>query len=433
MLPRLPRELVTVRFKPITILIGRNSSGKSSIIKFLLMLQQSGIRSRQFLNPHGDKVQLGDFLGLKNSLTDEEDLRFELSIGAPLVEPRFALASYLRNVGSAESAELIYTVGATISYSGGDSTGRDSYWVSDEKSGKVALRIDRDIGHDSTLLVVDQSLDGEEDEEIDFEGLKPEERDEALERYQLRTFELLLRSSAGQEILRALRLQIDSIRNLPAVRAESAKVILVSHPPSEDVGQRGEHTLPHLQEIIAEDGDRYRFILPHLRNVAGIESVHFNTLSNFVSQVLATNNTTGAKVLIEDFGFGVSQCLPVIVQGAIMQPYNSLLVEQPEAQLHPTAQLEMGSFFADLWNKRRVASVIETHSGNILLRLRRLIARGELSSDDVSVAFFTHDEEKNIPTIRNLDVYEDGSLQPGLPMEFFGADVIEGLNLGARE
>ena len=45
---------VTVRFRPITILIGRNSSGKSTVIKFLLMLQQSlGIYSSQFIVTDG--------------------------------------------------------------------------------------------------------------------------------------------------------------------------------------------------------------------------------------------------------------------------------------------------------------------------------------------------------------------------------------------
>ena len=116
-----------------------------------------------------------------------------------------------------------------------------------------------------------------------------------------------------------------------------------------------------------------------------------------------------------------------------MSPYTSLMVEQPEAQLHPTAQLEMGGFFADLWKKRNVGSIIETHSDNILLRLRRLIAKGTLSYEDVSVAFFTFDEDNgNMPIVKNLDINEDGSMQPGLPMEFFGADVIEGLRLGVR-
>ena len=116
-----------------------------------------------------------------------------------------------------------------------------------------------------------------------------------------------------------------------------------------------------------------------------------------------------------------------------MPPQTSLMIEQPEAQLHPTAQLEMGSFFADLWNKRQVGSIIETHSSNILLRLRRLIGKGDLSNEDVSVAYFTVDEDnRNMPIIKNLDINDDGSMEPGLPMEFFAADVIEGLNLGAR-
>ena len=116
-----------------------------------------------------------------------------------------------------------------------------------------------------------------------------------------------------------------------------------------------------------------------------------------------------------------------------MPPHTSLMVEQPEAQLHPTAQLELGSFFADLWIQRKVGSIIETHSRNILLRLRRLIARGELSHEDVTVAFFTVDEQdRNMPIVKNLDINEDGSMEAGLPMEFFGADIMEGLKIGAK-
>lgn len=426
-------EEVTIRFRPITILIGRNSSGKSSIIKFLLMLQQSGVGTRQFLNPEGERVHLGDFLGLKNSLAHGDDLKFELTIGAPLSEPRVALASFLQSERHVEPHEVFYKIGANVSYSGRGSSGRASYSVVDEISDKEALRVDSDIVEGSTLLVVDHRPESKEDIEISLEGLKPEERDDFLEDKIEESFKSIIKTVAEQEILHTLRLQIDSIRHLPAVRAESARVILVSHPPSEHVGQRGEHTLPHLQQIVAEDGDRYKFILPHLRNVAGIESVNFDTSSYSVSQAFATSNITGATVLIADFGFGVSQCLPVLVQGAIMPSHSSLLLEQPEAQLHPTAQLEMGSFFSDLWTKRNVSSVIETHSGNILLRLRRLIAKGELSHDAVSIAYFTSDDKTNMPTIKNLDINENGSLQPGLPMEFFGADVIEGLNLGARK
>ncbi len=112
-----------------------------------------------------------------------------------------------------------------------------------------------------------------------------------------------------------------------------------------------------------------------------------------------------------------------------MSPHTTLMVEQPEAQVHPTAQLEMGQFFAELWKEFKVGSIIETHSANILLRLRRLVKKGVLDTKEVSVVFF--DCVDNKPTIRNLFIAQDGSFEPGLPMEFFGADVLEGLKMGA--
>ena len=87
-----------------------------------------------------------------------------------------------------------------------------------------------------------------------------------------------------------------------------------------------------------------------------------------------------------------------------------------------------------------VPSLIETHSPNILLRLRRLVKKGILSPDDISVAYFTVEEVRgdrraSFPAVvvKNLDVNPDGSLTRGLPMEFFGADVLEALEMGREE
>jgi predicted ATPase len=126
-------------------------------------------------------------------------------------------------------------------------------------------------------------------------------------------------------------------------------------------------------------------------------------------------------------------CRAMHVQGQL------LLVEQPEAQLHPTAQLELGTFFATLWKERRAPTIVETHSANILLRLRKLIAQGALRASDVTIAYFdvgrvTLQRGKPIKTVvvSNLDINSDGTLGEGLPMEFFGADLIEALRMGAQ-
>ena len=427
-------DQVTVRFRPITILIGRNSSGKSSIIKFLLMLRQSSnLGQSRLLTPEGDKVSLGTFVGLKNTLTKRTHLTFELCVSTDgsMITPFVAGSSEF--IHDEESDNLLCSIQASVLYSKRVNRGRVTFSLGSVLAEKQRLSFDAKPLEDSSLWdypaissdLRNTLLRTSQDEVTGGLASRPERLEV------LRT--VLRQRLVERSIIDTLLYQINSIRHLLPVRSEAQRVILASSPPSDDVGQTGQYTMPHLQQLAFESNSGYEFIRAHLASIAGIEAIRFRTSSGYVSQAYARNKVTGADVLIADYGFGVGQCLPILVQGAIMAPQSTLIVEQPEAQLHPTAQLELGNFFADLWNQRKVMSVIETHSGNVLLRLRRLIARGDLSHKDVSVAFFAFDEDNGrMPVIRNLDINEDGSMQAGLPMEFFGADVIEGLQLGAR-
>ena len=423
---RIFNDEITVRFRPITILIGRNSSGKSSIVKFLLMLQQSAEYGRsQFLTSEGSRVSLGAFRALKNSLARKRELEFELQAKSNSEEVYYPLSRYLEDE-SIDPKEMVYITKATLAYGRRNITGRVTYLLVNEISGTDYVRIDDRVLADSTFLGASMTESGIVDaNEIDQLIANPEKESNLMT--------TLTRLAAGAQLQDSLRYQINSIRHLSPVRSEAQRVIIASPPPIDDVGQGGEFALPHLQRMIGDGDERYEFVLSYLENIAGIDQVKFRTSSGYVSQAIARNKATGADALIADFGFGVSQCVPILVQGAIMAPQTTLMIEQPEAQLHPTAQLALGSFFADLWTQRQVGSIVETHSANILLRLRRLIAKGELSNKDVSVAYFTLDEDNgNMPVVKNLDIKEDGAMEAGLPMEFFGADVIEGLELGAR-
>ena len=421
---------VKIRFRPITVLIGRNSSGKSSIIKFLLMLQQSMDSARsQFLTAEGDKVNLGVFSALKNTVTRKRSLRFELAAKNTNIRPNKTLLTDLDLPEDFDGNRLVYRASACVSYGRKASIGEGSFCLSDATSGETLLRIDSKILDDSVFgqHTSDPELAEPFPSPDDFAG----SHEQLIELMEQRTTSFL-RYASELQVIGTLKHQIDSLRHLLPVRTEPQRVAVVSPPPVDNVGTMGEFALAHLHKITSENQEAYEFIVPYLRSVAGIDKVNFKALSGYVSQAFAKNITTEADVHIADYGFGVSQCLPIFVQGVIMPRYTTLMVEQPEAQLHPTAQLELGSFFADLWKRRNVGSVIETHSSNVLLRLRRVIANGELSPDDVSVAFFTFDDSNhNMPIVRNLDVNEDGSMEAGLPMEFFGADIIEGLQLGA--
>ena len=325
---------ITVRFRPITILIGRNSSGKSSIIKFLLMLQQSMRAGKsRFLSPEGDRVNLGVFSELKNSLSQGKNLTFEMTIKGQEYWLPFHMSRILRLSEALDEPNLLYKTNATVYYDREPLTGRATYSLMYGPSGESILNV-----HTGDLI--NYSILGE---------LSMTNRESDAQR---------INREAGNAVIDMQRYQFDSIRHISATREEPQRVFLASYPQVDDVGQRGQYTLQHLQRIISDHGNEYEFLLYHLETIAGIGDISLKKSLGYVSQVLANNKMTGADVLVSDFGFGVSQCLPVLVQGVIMEPNEALIVEQPEAQLHPTAQLELGSFFADLWNLRGVESIV---------------------------------------------------------------------------
>lgn len=87
---------------------------------------------------------------------------------------------------------------------------------------------------------------------------------------------------------------------------------------------------------------------------------------------------TGGRQLnnLVDVGFGISQVLPVLVQGLLMRRGGIYIVQEPEIHLHPDAQAGLADFFIYL-TCQGVNCIVETHSEYLLLRLRRRLAEGK--------------------------------------------------------
>lgn len=96
----------------------------------------------------------------------------------------------------------------------------------------------------------------------------------------------------------------------------------------------------------------------------------------------------GPKVNLMDVGYGVSQALPVIVQSVLRRQNSLLLIQQPEVHLHPRAQAALGSFFAELAATGKDTLLIETHSDYLIDRVRQEVAREVLDPEQVLILFF---------------------------------------------
>ena len=87
-------------------------------------------------------------------------------------------------------------------------------------------------------------------------------------------------------------------------------------------------------------------------------------------------------------GFGYSYVLPILVAGLTAAEGEILIVENPEAHLHPRAQSVLGKFMAWIARYRGVQLFVETHSEHIVNSFRVLTAQETLTPDDVNILFF---------------------------------------------
>ncbi|MCD4784089.1 MAG: DUF3696 domain-containing protein [Candidatus Eremiobacteraeota bacterium] len=97
--------------------------------------------------------------------------------------------------------------------------------------------------------------------------------------------------------------------------------------------------------------------------------------------------------------FGFSYTLPIIVACLGANEGDILIIENPEAHLHPLSQSRMGEFLA-LTASTGVQVIVETHSDHILNGARKSVFQGVLEPVDVEISFFRLNEEGFSEVIR---------------------------------
>lgn len=116
-------------------------------------------------------------------------------------------------------------------------------------------------------------------------------------------------------------------------------------------------------------------------------------------------------------GFGVSYCLPIVVAAMAAKPRSLLLVDSPEAHLHPSGQSAMGSFLGRL-AASGVQVILETHSDHVIngIRLAAVDEGHPLSGENVIINHLRNEEGRTIKEEVTIDPRGNLSRRPD---EFF--------------
>ena len=148
------------------------------------------------------------------------------------------------------------------------------------------------------------------------------------------------------------------------------------------------------------------------------------------------NGTVSLKVgshNIADIGFGMSQMLPIITQGIFLDKEQTLLIEQPEIHLHPKMELQIADFLIRLAETGRNV-IIETHSDYIKDRIIRRILEDDTRTlhEIISINFVENkqeDESNDMYSIVTPIIIKDDEGIKVHPNEFFDQGASEQLKI----
>lgn len=116
-------------------------------------------------------------------------------------------------------------------------------------------------------------------------------------------------------------------------------------------------------------------------------------------------------------GFGLTYVLPILI-ACLSAPTGSLvLLENPEAHLHPRGQTALGLMLA-LCANDGVQVVVETHSDHLLNGIRIAAKEKKIKANEVSTLFFTREVETGITTIEQPTLLDNGRFD-NWPTGFF--------------
>ena len=422
-----------IKLAPITLLFGTNSSGKSSIGQFLLMLKQtveSPDRKAVFF-PGGvnSPIQLGSFHEMVFERNTENRIVFDyrwnlpekLRIKDPISGYSFAGDSltFHAKIGLEGKTRLMVQ--------------EFKYQLFNRNKHDLSIGIHRNAEGNSKHVVkaTNYMLQRKRGrvwrpgQPVRFYGFP----DEFVAYFQNADF--------VQELNLEHEKLFRSIFYLGPLRNKAERLYTWSGIEPESVGFSGESTVAAILAARKRKislGHKMRrkpfeqIIAQQLKQMGLIEDLKVNPISKQRQDYEVKIRTKGSTgwVDLPDVGFGISQVLPVLVQCFFAPRGSTIIMEQPEIHLHPSAQAALADVMIDVINSREngedrnIQLIIETHSEHFLRRLQRRIAESKISQEIVSTYFANTTKTPAMLEPLQIDIF--GNIL-NWPDNFFGNEM----------
>jgi predicted ATPase len=387
-----------ILLRPVTMLLGTNSSGKSSLIQSLLLLKQT-VQSPDrtiHLNLGGDEVNdLFNFGDFDDVIHQAAAAPRQFSIG-------FTFASQTSRV---ESGVFFGKYGKTSS----GSVAIQEMVISSDKRSFSAVR--REKGAYSLMV----------DEEIQPRAKgrnHTPERSIALPAEAIATLDK--DGALVEDISLAIRRELETITYLGPLRRKPERDYVWNKSMPGSVGIDGHRSVDVLLASALLKGDEHNYVIDGvskwLAKMKVADKLEVKQLGRSTRYEVVIHRH-GIVSNLRDVGIGVSQVLPVLTLAYFAPEGSTVLLEEPEIHLHPLAQSVLAELFVEISRARKVQFIVETHSEHLFRRMQTLMARQETQPEDVAMYFVERGAAG--AELRELDVDTFGRVT-NWPNQFFG-------------
>lgn len=446
-----------IEIAPLTVLCGVNSSGKSSILKSLLMLKQTAESNvKNFsIALSGDLVDNGCFDNVIydgndseiNTFTTIDEFRIrnhKLSANGKYIKKEDAESfNELRRIYNniqGDIKEFIFKFELIIEELQ-NNTNEFSKYISNNRINKYAIYIsaigknNQSIDSCTGYIIIQNSRDNEHNiitwknipgfaqAKNSFENYKCKCSFNGLSVSNIFAYDMpnWVKSIVPNilAISRIVSSQYENILYIAPLRNTPERTYIINKNV-DSVGIAGQNTpilLAKLKDkIITTDmychynntikvksgfiSTDYLTIIQQWLNYFDIEKLNISGENRTINLNLGNHNIT-------DVGFGMSQLLPIVTQGVCMDKEQTLIIEQPEIHLHPKMELQMADFLIHMAKTdRRV--IVETHSDHIVNRIiKRIMEDPKLIDENNPIIKIIFLDKDNSIVPRKIDIHVD--------------------------
>lgn len=433
-----------IELAPITLLCGGNSSGKTSIIKSILLLKQSfEATGSNYLLINGEYTSNGLYSNLRNkSGTGTGSTEMGISVSFSIEKDNPSFKEICRSIGMVRKrnefekfeihAEFRFDENQNVPQVGEIKSSIitlvsryaiESSFRGDCVTSEIIMeRCSSDQHYSFTLTNFPTPVSWKDKHEYPFDYLNYFWEDcicyfRGMQLVSLYKDQLSKKASSALPVLytvfRVLALEFGKIDYIGPLRETPLRQYLLQNVYSE-IGVKGENTAQYLGQfgekevntLLPNSNDPQKAYLKEAvaqwASFLGIDQV--SAITSGIPGAQITQIMIGEQNIV-DVGFGVSQVLPILVQGLSMSNGNTLILEQPEIHLHPKMQMDIADFLISM-AKQGKRLIVETHSDHIINRMVRRVVE-DLSLKELIAIYFIEKDEHGFSKLEQVEIDDD--------------------------